>query len=244
MFVLGFFIAHAEDDSCRGGMNVAVFTICLEHHFIAAVERAHAQLDLREVDRQDDLTFRCLDKVSHADGIVRLARHVLCIGLAAVHSAGIRGKRKYLRMDAPRDDIDVFQISVNVGGLDLAPLAVFLNQREKLRHPGAILVAPFLEKRHGHVVRRLAVGFRGFQYGQVQISIEIILECLRGAVRPDVHVADDEGNLLAQPLHLSFRFRLSLLHEGKIHGNAVLLHDAEIYGGRAFHFLYESSVPR
>ena len=161
MFILGFFLTHTENDGGRGGVDVTVLAVRLQHRLVAAVERPHTQLDLREIKRQDKLPLRCLDEASDTDGIVRLARHILCIGLSAVHPSGIRRERKYLRMDTPRNGVDIFHIPVNVGGLDLAPLAVILYQKEQMRHLRTMLVAPFLEKGHGHVVRRLTIGFRG-----------------------------------------------------------------------------------
>ena len=74
-------------------------------------------------------------------------------------------------MDAACHGVDVFQVPIDVGGLDLAPLAVLLHQREKTRQFRPIRIAPLLEERHGHIVRRFAVGFRGLQNGQPQVFI-------------------------------------------------------------------------
>ena len=45
MLVLGVLVAHAENDAGRGGVDIAVFAVCVEHPLIAAVERAHAKAE-------------------------------------------------------------------------------------------------------------------------------------------------------------------------------------------------------
>ena len=147
-------------------------------------------------------------------------------------------------MDAARHGIEVFQVPIDIGGLDLAPFAVLLHKREQPRQFRPVLIAPFLEERHCHIVRRLAIGFRCLQNGQPQVFIQIVLERLRGAVRADVHIADDELDLPADAFHLVFRFCLSLLHKREVDWDAVRLHDAEIHGGRAFDLLHDVPVFR
>ena len=147
-------------------------------------------------------------------------------------------------MDAARHGIEVFQVPVNIGGLDLAPLAVLLHQREKTRQFRPVRITPLLEERHGHIVCRLAVGFRGLQNGQSQVFIQIVLERLRGAVRSDVHISDDEFDLLADAFHLGFSFCLSLLHEREVDRDTVRFHDAKVHGGRAFDLLHDVPVFR
>jgi len=46
MLVLGILITHAEDNAGRGGMDIAVFAVGIEHPLIAAVECAYSKLYL------------------------------------------------------------------------------------------------------------------------------------------------------------------------------------------------------
>ena len=117
-------------------MDITATPVCIKHDLILAIMRSHPQFYLRIITAHDNMTVRCLDKISDPYRIVRFSRHILAIRLSTVKPSGIRRQCKEVRMQSSRHGISVFQITVYIGRLDLAPLTIFLYQRKKRESSG------------------------------------------------------------------------------------------------------------
>ena len=178
-----------------------------------------------------------------AHRIVGLARTVLQIGIPGSKAASFRRQRHEVTMDAPGGRVDEGEVSVNVGRLELRPLAVFLHhfkQRHKLR---TMYSAPFRQHHHRLVIGSLGVFLSGFQYRQAQRFEQIVLECLCGGVGSNIHVANHGPNALADFQQPGSAFALLADHGSFIHEQAVVFHQAAVYRCWGFHLLHNIPVP-
>ena len=147
-------------------------------------------------------------------------------------------------MDASRYCVNMCEIPVYVGAFQLAPLAVLLHQGKQPCERRSVLGAPFAKHLHGRVVRRFSVSLCSLQDGKSEILIEILLECRRGRVCSDLHVACHGIDLFLQRRDLFLRLCLFGKHRIFVHGNSVVPHHAAVYGGRRFDLLHNGTVPR
>ena len=102
IFVHGLRVRDAKDDAGGGRVNVSACAVGFQHLRIAAVERTHAQLDLREIAGDKDVSLGREDKGANAYGVVGLARAVLHIGIPGGKPARLRRQRQKIRMNAPK----------------------------------------------------------------------------------------------------------------------------------------------
>ena len=109
--------------------------------------------------------------------------------------------------------VDPFEVSVDVGALDLRPLAEFLYRVKELNHLRSVPLAVGAKQLNCLIVRRLCIFGRGLQDGQVFCLIQIILERLRAAVLSDAHVSYDRLQLCPQLHEVRLGFGFFLRHE-------------------------------
>ena len=140
--------------------------------------------------------------------------------------------------------IDPFEIPVDIGALDLRPLAEFLYDIEEGNHLRAVLFAICTKQLHSLIVRCLGIFGRGLQDRQVFCLIQIVLECLRSTVLSDIHIADDRLQLCSKIHKVRFGLCLLFLHEVGIEQDTVILHHAGENGGWAFDLFTDQAVLR
>ena len=146
-------------------------------------------------------------------------------------------------MYPPGGAVDMPQITVQIGAFDFSPAPVFLHQ---LKEPGklrAILPAPVGQQDHGFIVRRFLILGRSFYHRKAQVLIKITFESGGGGVGPDLHVTDQEGDLLPDSGKALLGLRLFFLHGGLIHKQAIIAHEAAIHSGRGLDLLHNAPVP-
>ena len=240
LFVIGVFLvlclidADPEDDRCGAGVDVAAAAVRFHHARVAAVERADAQLDLREVEIEEGRALRRNHELPDTDRVGALPGHVLQIRPAGGEAPRVGSHRHEVGVNPACRRVDPFEVSVDVGALDLCPLAEFLHSIEELDELRAVLFAVGAKQLDRFIVRRLGIFGRGLQDGQVFRLIQIILERLRPAVFSDVHVSDDRLQLCPQIHEVRLGLRLLLSHELGIEEDTAVLHHAGENGGRAF----------
>lgn len=100
-------------------------------------------------------------------------------------------------MDTARGGVDMPQITVQIGSLDFPPAPVFLHQFKEPGKLRTIFPAPFRQQNHGLIIRRFLILGRGFHHRQAEVIVKITFESGGGGVGPDLHVADDKGDLLS-----------------------------------------------
>lgn len=83
-------------------------------------------------------------------------------------------------------------VTVNIGGLDFAPLAIFLHQSEESWKFRLILIAPLFEQNHRHIIGSLFIRSSSLEDGQTEVFEQIIFKRLGATVFTDSHITNDE----------------------------------------------------
>ena len=136
----------------------------------------------------------------------------------------------------------MLQVPVNIGALDLAPLAVFLNQLKQPRQLRPVFPAPVREQDHGLIICRFLVFGGGFKYRQLQVFIEVFLKRRCAGVGPDFNVADHKSDFIFQLCQFRFGLGLLLKHKFPIHQKAVVFHQADVYSGGRFYLFHHIAM--
>ena len=225
-------------------MDVAAAAIGLQHLRVAAIERADAQFDLREVEIEEGRALRRDHELPDADRVRALAGHILQIGSAGCKTSRVGSHRQKVGVYSTGRRIDPFEVSIDVGALDLCPLAEFLYGIEEGNHLRTVLFAICTKQLHSLIVRCLGIFGCGLQDGQVFCLIQIVLECLRSTVLSDIHIADNRLQLCSKIHKVCFGLHLLFLHEVGIEQDAVILHHAGENGGWAFDLFTDQAVLR
>ena len=226
-------------------MNITVHLIGIHHDLILTVLAAHPQFDLGVVTGNNEVTFRCFNKVSYANRIIRLTGHVLEIRVIAAKTPGIRRQCIKVRMDAPGRGINIFPIPCNIGAGDLVPLPVFLHQLKQMRELRLMDIAPLFQLDHYCIIGRFLIGCSHPHDRQAQRTKQTILKIIRGAVGANVDIrADNRRNLFSDPGHLLFCFLLPFGHIACIDRNTIVFHDPQVYRRRGLNVLDNPPVFR
>lgn len=90
----------------------------------------------------------------------------------------------------------MLQIAVHIGGLDFSPAPVFLHPLEQLNILRLIFLAPFGEQNQRLIVHGFLELSRGLKHRQFQIIVQIFFKCCCAGIGTDIHITDDESNIL------------------------------------------------
>ena len=126
------------------------------------------------------------------DGVVRLSRHILCVGVTAVHTASIGRQCEKFRVNIAGRRVAMLEVTVNIGALDFAPLAIFLHQSEESWKFRLILIAPLFEQNHRHIIGSLFIRSSSLEDRQTEVFEQIIFKRLGATVFTDSHITNDE----------------------------------------------------
>ena len=232
------------DDRSGLRMDIPAAPIRFQHLPIPAVERPDPKLHLGIVQLHHCTPRGCNEQPPDAHRVAALPGHVLQVRVPGGKPPRFRPQRHQIRVDAPRRVIHMAQIPVQIGAAYLPNPPVFLHQLEQPHQLRAVLPAPVRQQDHGLIIRRLLVFRRCLKHRQPKVFVKIIFERRSGGIRSDIHVPNQERNLLPYFHDPPICLPLPLLHGRLIQHQPVIAHDPAEYGSRALHLLHQKPVLR
>ena len=232
------------DDRSGLRMDIPAAPVRFQHLFIPTVERPDPEFHLGIVQLHHCTPRGCNEQPPDAHRVAALPGHVLQVRVPGGEPPRLRPQRHQIRVDAPRCLIHMAQIPVQISAPYLPNPPVFLHHLKEPCKLRAVLPAPVRQQDHGLVIRRFLVFRRGLKYRQPKVFVKIIFERRSRGIRPDLHVPDQESDLLPDLHDPPIGLPLPLLHGRLIQHQPVIAHDPAEYGGGALHLLHQKPVPR